>query len=50
MVSKLDRPLLTLEIEYVKRLLIKIIQETTPGKNQLKKIMDNDRIYGGSTV
>ena len=50
MVSKLDRPLLTLEIEYVKRLLIKIIQETTPGKNHLKKIMDNDRIYGGSTV
>ena len=45
MVSKSAGPLQTHEIEYAEQLWIRFIQETTPSKNHINKIMDNDGIW-----
>ena len=57
MVRKSTRPLGTHEIEYAGKLWIRIIQETTPSENHIKKIMGNDglwrinsRIHGYSPI
>ena len=45
MVSRFTGPLQTHEIKCAEKLWIKIIQETTPSKNHINKIMDNDGIW-----